>query len=66
LARYHDVDYKNNGAEKLCELLNLNYNDIFPICYDLSRLVKKTSGKMEYKEPEKKLKRSEIIALALE
>jgi len=68
LSRYHDYDYKDNGPEKLSEFLKKSIEDIFPISYDIRTILKAESsaayGKIQ-KEPNKKLSREEIIALAV-
>ena len=66
LSRYHDFDYKINGPLKLQKLLNLRYNNIFPIKIDLNNIIKGEDALVNYNEPSKKLKRAEIIALSLE
>jgi hypothetical protein len=42
LARYFDVDYDRNGPESLSKWLNKKMEDIFPISWDISKIV---SGK---------------------
>lgn len=68
LARYHDVDYAENGPEALARFLGLPVGDMFPISYDVRKYVRgdpaALAGKV-LKEPREKLSRAEIIALAV-
>jgi len=68
LSRYHDVDYKRNGPERLAAFMGLETKDIFPISYDFSHLVKQKSSacKGNYQlEPSRRLTEEELILLAL-
>ena len=68
LARYHDIDYPQNGIDALATLVKMPVDEIFPITYDISpyAIGEKSAlvGKI-LKEPKNKLTRSEIIALAV-
>jgi len=68
LSRYHDFDYKKNGPAALGKFLLTAVDEIFPISYDLRPYSigdeKALVGKI-LKEPEVKLSRAEIIALAV-
>jgi hypothetical protein len=68
LSRYHDFDYKKNGPVALGKFLLKAVDQIFPISYDLRPYSggdeKALVGKI-LKEPEVKLSRVEIIALAV-
>jgi len=68
LARYHDINFSENGPEALAFFLGLGVDDVFPISYDLSRFAKGEQAAlvgMINKEPREKLTRAEIIALAI-
>ncbi|MFZ6736048.1 hypothetical protein ACO0LG_29280 [Undibacterium sp. Ji42W] len=68
LARYHDIERERFGPEALEMFMGLDVNQIFLITYDISRCCtgdsKSLIGTIE-KEPEEKLTRAEIIALAV-
>jgi len=66
LSRYHDGDYDISGPNKLSELIKLKYEEIFPIQFDLTGIVKGKHAIFEYSEPSERLRRSEIIAMSLE
>lgn len=68
LSRYHDIDYKKFGPKKLAIFLGLNVTDVFPIKYDISGLFKIQSNVLSGlipEEPDEKLSRDDIIALAV-
>jgi hypothetical protein len=68
LARYHDFDFDENGPSAFSKFANLDIDDIFPIRFDLSNLVKAEkrilTGQL-LKEPKRKISRSELIGLAV-
>ncbi len=68
LARYHDLDYAENGPEGLAGFLGLPVDEAFPIAYDLRKYAKgdaaALSGQIR-KEPRERLSRAEIIAMAV-
>lgn len=69
LSRYHDFDYTTNGPPALASLLGLPVNEIFPITYDISGVVaggdpSVLRGEVEA-DPEEKLSKEEVIALAI-
>ena len=68
LARYHDPDYSSHGPSSLANFLGLKECDIFPIAYDISFAVSKSSVALAgeyFALPEKRLTRAEVIALAV-
>lgn len=68
LARYHDLDYSENGPDALADFLSLPLEEIFPIAYDLRSIVKADERAIVgliQKEPIERLSRAEIIALAV-
>jgi hypothetical protein len=68
LARYHDFDYAERGPQALAGFLGLQVEEVFPITYDVSGSVRgaaeATAGKI-LSEPEERLSRADIIALAV-
>ena len=66
LARYHDVGFTEHGPEALSAILNLPVSAIFPISYDLRKLIVGNSdalcGTIEA-VPRERLSRREIMAL---
>jgi hypothetical protein len=69
LARYHDVDYASRGPRQLANFLRLTVEDVFPISYDLSPIVRVPSdsvrGVIPADQPNK-LSESQLIQLALD
>jgi hypothetical protein len=68
LARYHDIDYDQNGPQSLASLLNMPIDEVFPISYDLTLLAVGEKAALKgsiLKEPEEKLSDAELIALAI-
>ena len=68
LARYHDYDYDERGPAKLSEWLNKPVEQVFPIAYDIRHVFNGESGALNGKietEPNGKLTRAEIVAMAL-
>lgn len=68
LARYHDRDYEKRGPKQLAEFMNLPIHEVFPIAYDVSAEVvgpPEVTHARILAEPEQKLTRAEIIALAV-
>ena len=69
LARYFDVEYDKYGPYQLAEFLELPVNDVFPIRYDLSAVVRADAEFLRGSipmEPIERLSEAELIALALE
>jgi len=68
MARYHDFDSDGRGPQALAAFLRLPLDAIFPISYDISRFcigkVAALIGTIP-KDPEEKLTRAQIIALAV-
>ena len=68
LARYHDIDYAERGPRALAAHLGLQVEEVFPIAYDVSGSlrggVESTVGRI-LAEPDERLSRTEIIALAV-
>jgi hypothetical protein len=68
LARYHDLNYNENGPIALSKFLDMRLDDIFPISYDIRSLVVGKPPFLDgliHKESVNKLSRDEIIALAV-
>jgi hypothetical protein len=69
LARYHDPDHHLNGPDALAEAFTLPIEEVFPIRYDLRRVVRGSDealvGVFE-REPKQRLTGEELILLALE
>lgn len=68
LARYHDFDFSERGPLALSQFLEIPIDEIFPITYDLRKLVRSESAMLRgqiLKEPRERLSRSEIIAMAV-
>lgn len=68
MARYHDVDKRERGSERLATFLGLSAREVFPIRYDICEHVvgdaAALAGEIRVK-PSKALSRSELIALAV-
>src|SRR5260370_4825795 len=66
LSRYHDFDYANNGPEALGRFLRVPIDAVFPIHYDITKLVigdpRALAGNILI-EPRERLTRANIIAL---
>jgi len=68
LARYHDPDYTNGSPEALARFLGLAVDEIFPIAFDLRPYVEGDPAVLQgsvLREPQERLSRDEIIAMAL-
>ena len=68
LSRYYDFDHERRGPGALAEFLNLPVDAIFPITYDIRSVAKGDPAALVGAitlEPEEKLTRDEIIALAV-
>jgi hypothetical protein len=68
LARYHDHDYADRGPQQLANFLGTSIAAVFPISYDISNEVGRESEAAKgsiVADPEEKLTRAEIIALAV-
>lgn len=68
LSRYHDIDYEQRGPAALAEFLNLPVDAIFPITYDIRSVATGDPAALAGAitlEPEEKLTRDQIIALAV-
>ena len=68
LARYHDFDYVEHGPGALAEFLGLRVEDVFPVSYDIRPYASgdpsALAGKV-WKDPQERLSRAEIIAMAV-
>jgi hypothetical protein len=68
LARYHDHDYDQRGPAALAAFLGRQLDSVFPISFDLTGIVQGEAESLKGaipKEPEQRLTRAEIIALAV-
>lgn len=68
LARYHDVDAARRGPAALAAFLDLPIEDIFPIAYDVSTIVKGPLNALRGTipvQPRERLTHQEIISLAV-
>jgi hypothetical protein len=69
MARYHDVDRERRGPSALASFLGIPLEGVFPISYDIrdNCLGEATAllGTIE-REPQRRLSKAEIIALAVE
>lgn len=68
LARYHDFDFENRSPERLAEFLGKEVDEVFPIEYDVTSISQGERNALAgliRKEPEERLSRAEIIALAV-
>jgi len=68
LARYHDIDYTENGPEGLARFFGLPVDKVFPIIYDLTEYAVGDRAALSgaiLKEPRERLSRAEIIAMAV-
>jgi hypothetical protein len=69
LARYHDIDNRENGPMALATFLQIPIDEVFPISYDISSLAVGNPLSLRGwidKEPPERLTRGEIIKLALQ
>jgi len=68
LARYHDFDSNVRGPQAPAGFLGLPLDEVFPIFYDVSQVCAGESaalaGTIE-KEPQEKLTRAQLIAMAV-
>ena len=68
LARYHDVDYGRRGPSALASFLKLSASEIFPLGYDITKLVlgdaSVTKGSIT-EVPEEKLTIEQLVAMAV-
>ncbi|MBX3423832.1 MAG: hypothetical protein KF752_19930 [Pirellulaceae bacterium] len=68
LARYHDFDYEDRSPARLAAFLERDVESVFPIHYDIRAFVLGESdalkGTIEL-EPQERLTRAEIIAMAV-
>ena len=68
LARYHDIDADQHGPDALASFLQMKKEEIFPISWDVRRVVAgdpaALHGKIEA-SPRERLTRKQIIALAV-
>lgn len=68
LARHHDRDYAERGPQALATFLGIPLDRVFPIAYDISARVgvesTVTKGRITA-EPDDRLTRAEVIALAV-
>lgn len=68
LARYHDYDYVERGPEQLAAFLGTDVDAVFPIEYDVTPYAVGDAEALTGvigKEPEERLTRAQIIALAV-
>mgnify|MGYP006292560719 CR=1 FL=1 len=68
LARYHDHDYSTRGPEQLARFLGKDIGSVFPLHYDVrfAAIGEETSLVGDIRqEPEERLTRAEIVALAV-
>jgi hypothetical protein len=68
LARYHDVDWKENGPDALASFLKLPPEEVFPIMYDVRNYASGHKDALRGQirsEPRARLSRAEIIAMAI-
>jgi len=68
LARYHDFDVAERGPSALASFLGLPIDEVFPITYDASSILAGPTDSLRGSipvEPQERLTRSEIIALAV-
>ena len=68
LARYHDFNYADRGAEALSRFLGLAVDEIFPISFDVQQYAEGDPEALKgsiRKEPRERLSRAEIIAIAV-
>jgi hypothetical protein len=68
LARYHDVDRRRRGPQALARALGLRVADVFPIAYDLRRIVAGRGPALRGlipAAPERRLSRTQRISLAV-
>jgi len=66
LARYHDVDFPEEGPEALARFLGLHVDDVFPITVDVRRYVRGDPALLTaivLKEPQERLTDAELIAM---
>jgi hypothetical protein len=68
LARYHDYDFADRSPAKLATFLGKEVDSVFPISYDIRSFAEgepyALTGTIE-KEPQERLTRAEIIAMAV-
>ncbi|MCA3175539.1 MAG: hypothetical protein ING36_08370 [Burkholderiales bacterium] len=68
LARYHDADAMKHSPQELARRLGNQIEEVFPITYDVRALCSVDSSALAgliFAEPETRLKRAEIIRLAV-
>jgi hypothetical protein len=68
LARYHDHDYEQRGPAALATFLERSVDSVYPLSFDLTGFVEGDHDSLRVtvpKEPNERLTRSEIIALAV-
>jgi len=68
LARYHDFDYSDRGPNALSRFLGVTVEEIFPIDFDIQQYVEGDPAALKGQiqvEPDEKLSRAEIIAMAV-
>jgi hypothetical protein len=68
LARYHDFDSNERGAQALAAFLELAVDEVYPISYDISQYYIGESAALVgiiEKEPRERLTRDQVIALAV-
>jgi hypothetical protein len=68
LARYHDFDIEKRGPAALAVFLGLPLTAVFPITYDVSKVVSGLSDCVQGSitvEPKERLTEQELIALAI-
>jgi hypothetical protein len=68
LARYHDLDYAENGPAALSHFLGIPIDDVFPIAYDIQRYAQGDAAALAgqiRREPRERLSRAEIIGMAV-
>lgn len=68
LARYHDHDVDSRGPRQLAEFLGKEVDSVFPVRYDARFAAKENASSLVGtipREPEVRLTREEIVALAV-